>query len=267
MSLNVITVYFWILQLIFFVSFFSHLSFSTTLQFVLHNSVGWGCVCVFYCDFFFVKCVRMLQNIRMKVSLTNPIPKWRGENNTYTLSRNVKKSKFVFVCDFTLQCDISTKQTDVFLSIFLLLSKIAFRVLPRDQNFFYITFFVVNATVVLFFYVLLHAYLFLSRCFWIFKFPIRSQKLICLMCVWLVFVPLKLLRLFTEKKKTECFDFSQCRTPFGLTLDAVQILTVLASVSNQWDFTGVPHVFFYRFPCVSVSVCCLSRTTLFLLMV
>lgn len=92
----------------------------------------------------------MLQNIRMKVSLTNPIPKWRGENNTYTLSRNVKKSKFVFVCDFTLQCDISTKQTDVFLSIFLLLSKIAFRVLPRDQNFFYITFFVVNATVVLF---------------------------------------------------------------------------------------------------------------------
>lgn len=192
----------------------------------------------------------MLQNIRMKVSLTNPIPKWRGENNTYTLSRNVKKSKFVFVCDFTLQCDISTKQTDVFLSIFLLLSKIAFRVLPRDQNFFYITFFVVNATVVFFFYFLLHA--FLSRCFWIFKFPIRSQKLICLMCVWLVFVPLKLLRLFTEKKKTERVDFSQCRTPFGLTLDGVQILTVLASVSNQWDFTGVPHVFLIGF---RVSVC------------
>lgn len=117
------------------------------------------CVC-FIVIFFFVKCVRMLQNIRMKVSLTNPIPKWRGENNTYTLSRNVKKSKFVFVCDFTLQCDISTKQTDVFLSIFLLLSKIAFRVLPRDQNFFYITFFVVNATVVLF--------LFFASCVFVF---------------------------------------------------------------------------------------------------
>lgn len=142
----------------FFCFIFSHLSFSTTLQFVLHNSVGWGCVCVLV--WFFVKCVRMLQNIRMKVSLTNPIPKWRGENNTYTLSRNVKKSKFVFVCDFTLQCDISTKQTDVFLSIFLLLSKIAFRVLPRDQNFFYITFFVVNATVVLF--------LFFASCVFVF---------------------------------------------------------------------------------------------------
>lgn len=106
------------------------------------------------------------------------------------------------MCDFTLQCDISTKQTDVFLSIFLLLSKIAFRVLPRDQNFFYITFFVVNATVVLFL-CFASCVFFLSRCFWIFKFPIRSQKLICLMCVWLVFVPLKLLRLFTEKKKKQ----------------------------------------------------------------
>lgn len=104
------------------------------------------------------------------------------------------------------------------------------------------------------FYVLLHAYLFLSRCFWIFKFPIRSQKLICLMCVWLVFVPLKLLRLFTEKKKTERVDFSQCRTPFGLTLDAVQILTVLASLESVKPvrFYWSPTCFFDRFPCVGV---------------
>lgn len=135
-----------------------------------------------------------------------------GGKTTRTLSHIVKKSKFVFVCDFTLQCDISTKQTDVFLSIFLLLSKIAFRVLPRDQNFFYITFFVVNATVVLFL-CFASCVFFLSRCFWIFKFPIRSQKLICLMCVWLVFVPLKLLRLFTEKKKQSALIFRSAEPP------------------------------------------------------
>lgn len=234
----------------FFVSFFPicHFQLLYNLSYTTRLDEG-VCVCfsvifllsVFECcKIFGWKCHSQIQFLN------------EGGKTTRTLSRVMSKNQNLCLC-VILHSSVTFQQNKPMFSLvfFLLLSKIAFRVLPRDQNFFYITFFVVNATVVLL-YFLLHAYLFLSRCFWIFKFPIRSQKLICLMCVWLVFVPLKLLRLFTEKKKIECFDFSQCRTPFGLTLDAVQILTVLASVSNQWDFTGVPHVFLIGF---RVSVC------------
>lgn len=64
---------FWILQIFsFYFFFFAHRSFSTTLQFVLHNSGLDEDVCVF-CVGFFVQCVQKLQNIRIKVT-QNPIP-------------------------------------------------------------------------------------------------------------------------------------------------------------------------------------------------
>lgn len=109
---------------------------------------------------FFVQCVRMLQNIRMKVSLTNPIPKL-GEKTTRTLSRVMSKNQNLCLC-VILHSSVTFQQNKpmFFLVFFLLLSKIAFRVLPRDQNFFYITFFVVNATVVLF--------LFFASCVFVF---------------------------------------------------------------------------------------------------
>lgn len=95
-SLNVITVYFWILQCFFF--FFSHLSLSTTLQFVLHNSVGWGCVCVFVFFFlgdFFVQCVRMRKNIRVKShSQVQFLGKWRWKTTRTLIS-------FISVCIYT----------------------------------------------------------------------------------------------------------------------------------------------------------------------
>lgn len=115
-----------------FFSFFSHLSFSTTLQFVLHNSVGWGRVCVssyegVFLVYFFRSVCSNVAKYSDKKSLTNPIPKWgRGENHTYTLSRNVKKCIVcVCLCDFTLQCDVPTKQTNFFSYFFSFLKSLS----------------------------------------------------------------------------------------------------------------------------------------------
>lgn len=105
------------------------------------------------------------------------------------------------LCLFTLQCDVCNKTclVNCYYS-FAFLSKIAFRVLPRP-NFFYITFFVVNATVVFFFSCIssiVFVCLFLG-----FKFPNRSQKLICLIFVWFVcffFMSLKAATIYKRKQ-------------------------------------------------------------------
>lgn len=116
------------------------------------------------------------------------------------------------LCLFTLQCDVcnETCLVNCYYS-FAFPSKIAFRVLPRP-NFFYITFFVVNATVVFSCFRVFQV-LFLFVYFLSFKFPNRSQKLICLIFVWFVFVffscPLKL-RLFTKENRAK-FTANRCR--------------------------------------------------------
>lgn len=150
----------------------------------------------------------------MSLKIQFLIGKWGGgrKRHVHTLSLIMSK-----LCLFTLQCDVCNKTclVNCYYS-FAFLSKIAFRVLPRP-NFFYITFFVVNATVVFFVYFssIVFVCLFLG-----FKFPNRSQKLICLIFVWFVcvffFSCLLKLRLFTKENRAKftgkrCRIFLQCR--------------------------------------------------------
>lgn len=106
------------------------------------------------------------------------------------------------LCLFTLQCDVcnETCLVNCYYS-FAFPSKIAFRVLPRP-NFFYITFFVVNATVVFSCFRVFQV-LFLFVYFLGFKFPNRSQKLICLIFVWFVFVFFMSLKAATIYKRKQ----------------------------------------------------------------